>query len=259
MKRIYFIFLLAIFLTSCATGTAVPTVTATTAAIPTLMPPTKVPATPTPVDTATALPPTEVPIPVITKSELENFDWNTSWGKPISFQRFQELSKEVPVEDIIVNDTVRPIELANTGVYPGAYGAKAIDIRSRIGENFFPQHAVSVDIVAGQPHHIIMCKAIVRGSDGHNILVSLNLSFDVTDPSYEQEMQRNIRTIESHNGVLLTVLTSDTYIETLHDPFFDQLVGGDLARNNVQKGILDEQTDSILLWISQIRSFSFGN
>jgi hypothetical protein len=246
MKRIYFIFLLAIFLASCATGTAVPTVTATTAAIPTLMPPTKVPETSTPVDTATALPPTEVPIPVITKSELANFDWEKSWID-ISWADYQKGLDELPPADIAakVTDSTEPVSFLNQVTQDGS---KVIDLRAKVGENLFVTQALRVDLVTGRPFRVLKTWAVYPGPDGHNKLYRLDMTFGGSPET--DTLLKNLREFGSTNGSLyITFQLTEPGADGNTDPWVSKIEGMTPERIDFYNGKINKNTKNALLII----------
>jgi len=190
----------------------------------------------------------------LTMKDIANFTWDEWVNEPITMEQLKELADEPPHQEIIVNDTVDPAHLSKAIVFPGPYGGTEVDISGVFGKNLFVQHAVRV-VDNGVEHKVLMFKAIMKGVDGHNFLASINVEFVSTDPSYDGNLLGELRSMADLDGALLVLITKDTYSATHYSPKENTVVGPSAVRDDVEKGIIDQRSGSVIFWITQVIPF----
>ncbi len=187
----------------------------------------------------------------LTMKDIPNFTWDEWKNDPITMEQLKELAKEPPHQEIIVDDTVDPAVLSEAMVESGPYGATEVDISGVFGKNLFLQHAVRV-VDNGVEHKVLMLKAIMKGIDGHNFLASLNMEFISTDPSYDDYLLGELRSMADLDGALLLLKTKDNYSATHYNPRENTAVGPSEVRDDLEKGIIDERSGSVIFWITGV-------
>lgn len=267
-KNLAYLVLLAFIYTACAAPSSnvpVSTQKDSNQQTPALISSTKETKTPTPkqtatalspIDTATAIPPTEVPFPVLTKDGIANFDWDTSWGETISKEKLFELANKAPAQFIKI-EGVRPLKLQNRVTELGDYGGEYIGILGKWGGNIFPQYAVEVDI-DGELFHVMLFKAIIQGTDGNNQLVNLLLCFDPLDPGAVDYVQNNIRRMMYRSGAEFSISLKEKYTESRPIVYYNVLNGDDPARQELLDEKITENISTTMLWALQIIPVSPG-
>jgi hypothetical protein len=252
-KKVTIILFALIFLVSCASPALPPTArsepekTATPA-------PTKA-NTPTPTQKATetsTLSPTPAPIrPFLTKEDTAHFDMNT-WGVPISYDQFVELYNQSS-DYIQYDDTTEPMYIASI------LGENSAILNGVPGVNMFLEHAALVEPVPGeQPFHVLMWKMVVKGPDGHNILIPWNT---VHEPP-NGDFQRFISDIQFF-GRAQNVLYVNLKILTRNDQYLDHplkkaLINENELRSTLQGGIIDPNIGDAWLWCIEISTTAPG-
>jgi len=208
-------------------------------------------ATPVPSET-----PTPKPLaPIVTIEDLKNFNWETGFT-PLTQAQCLEVINEPPVQEIYFDDTTLPV--IAFGEYHEPDGLTAsVQVVGNIGKNMFIQHAVACDIGGGIFQHLLLWKVVVKGSDGHNMLVSFTTSFD-SHRQYLSSRLRYIQNLSVGGKWEFTIgLRNKSAVES-GDPLLNSLNGSDPVRNNLGDNlVIDEKTGSVplrvihLVWLGQ--------
>jgi PBP1b-binding outer membrane lipoprotein LpoB len=243
MKQPVYFLLLSIFLTSCANaGTPLPNVTATFTSTPTIVTPTEVQSTPT--TAPTEIPPSLTPelnVPVTMIADLANFTKDSGWTT-VTPSEFQKLVESPPVQDITVNDSIKPFYLFNktSDTSPTKRMTAGVCAMGRIDTNLFLQYAVAVPSEHGTMH-LLLFKVIVLGADGHNTIETVTFSFDdaVFDYTYILTLMKQLAL---GGAFQFNFITQDSMREKIENPIYQDVVGPDPARLDFENGIINEKT-----------------
>lgn len=233
----FFIFT-ALLLGSCSPAPSAnhPTVTSATPKTPNTPTPKPTLEPPTPIGTATSLPPTEVPIYRITQSELANFDWNTSWTD-ISWDKYQKGLNNLPPADIAakVNDSTEPVQLLNRIT---SNGNMIIGLQTLQGTNLFITRALRIENPSPWSQlHVLETWVVFPGPDGHNHVYRLNILFN-GDPDTDLWHIHNLG-----KGGERQITFQLSQPEAKKDPDIWSIIEGETpARLNMYDGKIDENT-----------------
>lgn len=208
-------------------------------------------ATPVPSETSTP----EPLAPIVTIDDLKNFNWETGFT-PMTQAQCLEVTNEPAVQEIYFDDTALPVIAFGEYHEPDGLSA-SVQVVGNIGKNMFLQHTVACDIGGGIFQHLLLWKVIVKGSDGHNMLVSFTTSFD-SHPQYLSSRLRYIQNLSAGGKWEFTIgLRNKAAVES-GDPLLNSLNGSDPVRNNLGDNlVIDDKTGSVplrvihLVWLGQ--------
>lgn len=262
-KYLAYLLLFAFICTACGSSSNTPVSTAKDGnqQTPTLISSTKETKTPSPKPTTTALPPTvtetvvpptEVRMKMMRRSDFENFTWETSWGPTMSEEEFKNLDNILPVQDIKFDNSTVPLSINQVPKNQGV----VVEVRALFGKNLFMLRPAAVELNNGITYHAFVCLGVVKGSDGNNKLVRLNLSFDVSDPIYIKQYENYIRTLLSTDGILTNVIIREDDGLAFGVDYFTPLIGHDPIRDDFYNGIVDDRIGDVLLWIGNTTGFN---
>lgn len=253
-KYLAYLLLFALICTACGSSSNTPVSTPKdgTQQSPTLISSTIETKTPAPKPTATALPladtptvvlPTEVRIPIISKSELVHFNWNTDWRNVVTWDQYHKDLENPHPSEFTFSDSTEPIAIINQR-FPNKT-TRIAEIQGLLGVNFFIENVVLVDRVKDQPFHVVKAWGVFPGTDGHNHLYRINFSYD-GDPNDHSYVERAIQMLGKSQGVTITVFLTDDRLYG-SDPYSSALGGNTPARMNLYNGIIDERTGDDLM------------
>ena len=248
-KVSYFIFLSAIFLASCVTGTAVPIVKATTAT-PTQMPPPDFSPTPrfTPTEEVTETPqatPTETPVPVpdVKLSDLRTFTFESF--TPISHEARLQLNRDIAngVGSQLPADisNVRPVTFAVANNPDGI----AVVVSTYLGQNCVLRYAVNDGGV-----QILVWEIVARGQDKQNHKVAfstapLPMNDEETYIGYALDLLHGLGAKQMFINFNLVLAQTGQQLS----PNVQQLLIPSPEGENLHKRIIDEKTGDTPFWL----------
>lgn len=246
MKLLQFSFVLLVLLSSCSNVSVAPSATVTLTAAPTATP-SPYPKTETPAPTIT---PEGLKIPELTKEKLAVIDW-----ADFTPATWEDIAK---LREYILNNPTLDINNLPMKIYPAEEldGGTFILVSCKGLSNCKPRFAVSMDLLHGTAHLLIMEAIVKNPDDGTNRRVTLTIAKDpqnmtqLWNDGVIKEMRGFSTIVTQKFRIALNVPNFSHYTNPLIPDIADSSDGPlDPNRQQVGSGYFDENTWRVILWI----------